>query len=157
MNLFVKLREFMQRDLPAVIETEGLNFIKKNFRDQGYTDRSFKKWKDRKTVDSKGKDLTRYRTNKVGTIGTLTKFGQKQNGRAILTGHRTGGNKLKNSFRARATASEVKFSTSKEYAEQHNEGKGHMPKRQFIGNSAYLNNKIKSKITRTLNNIFRNG
>ena len=86
--------------LPSIIEVEGLNFIKKNFRDEGFNDGSKKAWEKRQT-ERDGRDLTRYKTNRVGTAGSLNKFGQREQGRAILVGHDTGGNKLRNSFRAR--------------------------------------------------------
>ncbi|MCT2563962.1 phage morphogenesis protein [Chryseobacterium herbae] len=141
--------------LPRIIEVEGLNFIKMNFRKQGYTDTSFTKWQDRKKDDTRGRDKTRYRTNRVGSRGELTKFGQREQGRAILVGHRTGGNKLINSFRARRSRQRVVFYTYKDYASDHNEGSGNLPKRQFFGKSQYLDRKIQDKVTREMDRIMR--
>lgn len=138
-----------------IFEVEGLAFISKNFRDQGFNDNGLSKWKPRKTTDRKGRDLTRYRTSRKGAAGSLTKFGQKEIGRAILTGHNTGGNKLRNSFRARKERRAVVFYTYKSYAQRHNEGLKGMPKRQFMGKSKYLNDKIEKKIVQTLDNLFR--
>jgi hypothetical protein len=150
-----KLTRFLSRDLPDIVSVEGLNFINKNFRDQGFTGSSFKKWKPRATKDKRGRNITRYKSNRGGRVGGLTQYGRRNDGRAILTGYRTGGNKLKNSFRARGNAKEVRFYTTKEYAERHNEGDNSMPKRQFIGKSAYLENRIKRKLAATISNIFR--
>lgn len=138
-----------------IIEVEGLNFINKNFRDQGFTDSSLTKWDERKTTDSNGRDKMRYRTNRRGSIGELTRFGQKEIGRAILTGHATGGDKLRNSFHAKRERLSVIFTTYKGYAEYHNEGTEDLPKRQFMGKSAYLDDKIQDKIKRTLDRLFR--
>lgn len=153
-DVFEELRNFMHRGLPAIVETEGLNFIKKNFRDEGFTDTGLKKWEARKTTDKRGRNNTHYRTNRVGKAGELNQFGRRNQGRAILTGHQTGGNKLRNSFRSSATPTEVKFTNPKAYAQAHNEGNRRLPQRQFIGKSAYLESKIKAKIERTLKHIF---
>lgn len=147
------------RELPGVvttiIEVEGLAFIQKNFSDQGFNDTGLEEWKERQTTDTRGRDITRYRTNRTGRMGNLNRYGSKNQDRAILTGHATGGNKLRNSFHSRKDKDHVRFFTAKEYAERHNEGKDGMPKRQFMGKSQYLENRIKAKLTQKLNNIFR--
>ncbi len=130
----------------TVFEVEGLAFISKNFRDQGFNDSGLSKWKLRKTTDRKGRDITRHRTNRHGTAGSFTKYGRENLKRAILVGHNTGGNKMKNSFRVRRGKLSVKFYTYKKYARRHNEGLDGMPKRQFMGKSKYLTDKIEAKI-----------
>ncbi len=154
-NLLNQAAEKIPDKALRIIEVEGKNFITKNFQDQGFTDTSFKKWDERKTTDRKGRDLTRYRTNRKGNAGDLTKFGRENQGRAILTGHNTGGDKLRNSFHTRREKLQVIFTTYKEYGEFHNEGGEHLPKRQFIGKSAYLDGKIADKIKRTLDQLFQ--
>lgn len=145
----------LPHNLASIVEVEGLNFIQKNFRDQGFNDNGVEKWKERKTTDKHGRDLTRYRTNRRGRQGELTEFGKREIGRAILTGHQTGGDKLRNSFRARTTTQAVVFYTYKGYAEYHNEGTADLPKRQFMGESKVLNDKIKDKLTKYLDRFFR--
>ena len=140
--------------LPSIIEVEGLNFIKKNFRDEGFNDGSKKAWEKRQT-ERDGRDLTRYKTNRVGTAGSLNKFGQREQGRAILVGHNTGGNKLRNSFRARKNRQRVVFYSYKKYAQRHNEGLDGMPKRQFMGMSKTLEDNIKKKLTRELDKALK--
>lgn len=137
-----------------IIQVEGLNFINKNFQDQGFNDNGLQKWKERKTTDSRGRDKMRYRTNRRGAQGELTIFGQREQGRAILTGWNTGGDKLRNSFRARREKLAVIFYTYKSYAEYHNEGTPDLPKRQFMGKSAYLDGKIYKKLEKTLDKFF---
>lgn len=138
-----------------VMEVEALNSINKNFKDQGFNDTGVSKWKPRKTVDKKGRDLTRYRTNRHGSAGSFTKFGQRENPhRNILIGFNNGGNKLWKSFRARREKLQVIIFTYKPYAQRHNEGLSGMPKRQFMGNSVYLDKKIKEIVTKILDQIF---
>ncbi|WP_432221266.1 phage morphogenesis protein [Flavobacterium sp. TMP13] len=140
-----------------VIGVEGKKFITKNFRDQGFTDTGLEKWQERKTVDKMGIDSTRYRTNRVGRSGSLNRFGSRNTDRAVLVGFNTGGDKLKNSFKYQVSkgSNRVVFRTYKGYAKRHNEGLDDMPKRQFIGKSAYLNRQIADKIKRELDLILR--
>lgn len=156
-KLLDKAATEIPRKALTAIGVEGKNFISKNFRDEGFTDTSTEKWKQRKTVDRQGRDITRYRTNRKGKQGSLTKYGSNIKGRAILTGFATGGNKLRNSFKSRISlgSNQVSFYTYKEYADRHNEGLGGMPKRQFIGKSAYLDSQIAKKINTQLDTIFR--
>lgn len=138
-----------------IIGVEGLNFIKKNFRDEGFTDTGFTKWDKRKTEDKNGRDITRYRSNRSGRQGQLNRYGSKNQDRALLTGFATGGDKLRNSFKKSSSINEVRFYTYKVYADRHNEGLDGMPKRQFMGKSAYLENKIKEKLSKELDKLLR--
>lgn len=154
-KLLNKASEEIPQKALAIIQVEGLNFIKKNFQDQGFNDSGLEQWKPRKTTDRKGRDLTRYRTNRHGKQGDLTQFGKREQGRAILTGHNTGGDKLRNSFKARREKLSVIFYTYKTYAQPHNEGTKKLPKRQFMGKSQYLEKQIKNKLEKTLDQIFK--
>jgi phage gpG-like protein len=138
-----------------IIGVEGKRFIQKNFRDEAFTDTTTKNWKARKLLGRGEKDLTKYRTNRRGREGSLTRFGRENEGRAILVGFNTGGDKLKNSFSYSIGNQRVVFRTYKGYAEFHNEGTDELPQRQFIGKSAYLDKQIGDKITRELNTILR--
>ena len=156
-----KLLDRAAQEIPdkvlKIIGVEGKNFIQKNFRNEGFTDSSTEKWQERKTEDRQGRDITRYRTSRRGKAGNLNKYGSSIKDRAILTGFATGGNKLRNSFRYRVSigSSQVTFYTYKEYAERHNEGLDGMPKRRFMGKSAYLNTQISKKINKELDKILR--
>ncbi|NHN26771.1 phage morphogenesis protein [Flavobacterium jejuense] len=145
----------MPKKTLTIIGVEGKNFIQKNFRDEGFTDNNLQKWEERKTEDKRGRDITRYRTSRRGKQGNLNKYGSSNKDRAILTGHGTGGNKLRNSYRYRISlgSGQVSFYTYKEYAQRHNEGLDGMTKRQFIGKSAYLHSKIANKVTKELNKL----
>jgi phage gpG-like protein len=153
-KLRMAVRKLPEQTL-RIIEVEGLASINKNFRDEGFNDGGLQKWKPRKTTDKRGRDITRYKTNRVGRAGNLTRYGRKNQGRAILTGHATGGNKLRNSFTSSRSKVKVRFRTHKDYAQVHNEGEGNMPQRQFIGRSRTLENNIKKKLTKELDKLLK--
>lgn len=153
-----KLREMTQvvkKEIPTVLRVQGLNFIKRNFQQQGFDDGGLRRWKPRKTVDSQGRDITRYRTSRVGKRGTLNRYGRRIGKRAILTGHNSGGNKLRNSFKARIERNKVVLYTYKPYAERHNEGLDGMPERRFIGNSRTLKHNIEQEVERLFRKVFK--
>jgi hypothetical protein len=154
-DLAKKTARFIENDIPEIIANEGLKHIKKSFDDEGFTDSSVEKWKERKTVDKRGRNITRYRTNRVGRKGNLNKYGRSIKGRPILTGHATGGNKLRNSYRAKTRRNSVVFFTYKKYAKRHNEGLDGMPKRQHVGASKVLDNRIEQKINKSMDKIFK--
>lgn len=111
------------RKLPKLIANEAVNEFTENFRRQGFKDQSTRKWKQRK--------------------------GNTDPGRGILIG-KGGGNKLSRSIRKlRASQKRVIVGSTIHYAGVHNyglkagRGKGFtMPKRQFIGHSKALSDKI---------------
>lgn len=156
-KLLLKVAQEIPEKGLRIIGNEGKLFIQKNFQDEGFTDATTDKWEERKTEDSQGRDITRYRTNRVGRAGNLNRYGSKNKDRALLTGHATGGDKLRNSFKSRINSSskEVRFYTAKKYASRHNEGLDGMPKRQFMGKSAYLDGKISDKLTKELDKTLR--
>lgn len=145
-----ELQEFMDNDLLDIIEVEGLNHFEESFDNEGFTDKGLEPWKPRKTTDKKGRDITRYRTNRRGKAGKLNKYGKKIKGKKVLNIE----NKLRQSINANKVKGGVQFSSDKPYAERHNEGKDDMPKRQFMGASAQLNKQISKKIDKTLDKIF---
>ncbi len=150
-----KTLRFIDHDLPKIIEAEGLKHIDKSFENEGFTDSSVKKWQPRKTKDKRGRDITRYRSSRVGRKGSLNRYGKRIQGRPILTGHESGGDKLRNSWRAKTMRRQTRFFTYKKYAERHNEGLNGMPKRQMIGPSKVLDKKIEKKIEKQLDIIFK--
>lgn len=156
-ELLLKAAEEIPDKALRIIGVEGKKFIEKNFRDQGFTDTTTKKWESRRTTDRSGNDITRYKTNRVGRVGNLNQYGSRNVNRAILVGFNTGGDKLKNSFKYRSNkgSNTIIFSTYKPYAARHNEGLNGMPKRQFIGKSTYLNRQIADKIKRELDQTLR--
>lgn len=154
-----KLLNRAAKELPEktlrIIGVEGKNFIAKNFKDEGFNDVGLEKWEKRKTEDKRGRDITRYRTNRKA--GNLNRYGSKIKDRAILVGYNTGGDKLKNSFKYRISlgSKQVVFYTYKAYAQRHNEGLEGMPKRQYMGKSVYYNNQIIKKLKKELDQILK--
>lgn len=131
-----KLMDFkiaFERELPLLTDVAGtlaMNHFKMSFVNQGFTDRSLKKWKRRKN--------------------------NSEPDRAILV--KTG--RLRDSIGYRKIGKDrIQFKTTVEYAQIHNEGGttwngGIMPKRQFMGNSYVLSKKIESTITNRINRLF---
>ena len=130
-----KALENLIRRLPKLAGNMAVNFYKESFRNQGFTDKSYKRWEPRKRTDRR-----------------------QTNNRAVLT--RSGN--LRRSIRLiSSNARSVRIGTDEVYAEAHNEGlragRGNgfrMPKRQFIGESKQLEDKIEKFILKELNKIF---
>jgi phage gpG-like protein len=128
---FNKVRhEILERAANAAIN----QFKVVNFDAQGFVDGGIDKWKPRSTKSGKYKD---------GTVNLSVKALAKDKGRKILvkTGRlRQSISVIKKSFDSRTVGSEVP------YADFINEGTKKMPKRQYIGKSKDLDNKIESII-----------
>jgi phage gpG-like protein len=123
-----KARKAMEAAIVDVGNTARVFFID-NFRKQGFDDKNVQKWKPRKVAD-------------------------KRAGRAILV--KTGD--LRRSIirnPANRAALTIKISTDLVYAARHNNGLKNMPKRQFMGDSYNLNEKVKAVIVKRLDNIFK--
>lgn len=147
-----KIIEKVRQILPAIVSIEGLRHFEQSWDNQGFTDKSLKKWKNRKAP--------KHSTRKDGTENAASKrWNQKNIGRAILISNQsdTKGTHLKDSLREEHTEREVIFSTDKVYAQVHNEG-GHsgrgkgftMVKREFMGPSQALDKKIQDKLTKEI-------
>jgi phage gpG-like protein len=115
-----------------VISVEAEAFHAKNFRDEGFTDRTLTKWQRRKKPDASRALLVK--TSK-------------------LKGH---------ALRGKLRGRHVDFVMPAAYMRVHNDGgkagrgKGfQMPKRQYLGESQYLNDRIKRKAIAVLNHRFK--
>jgi phage gpG-like protein len=111
------------------IGNSAKSFFVENFRKQGFDDKNVEKWQPRKKAD-------------------------KRAGRAILV--KTGD--LRRSIirnPANRAALSVKISTDLVYAARHNDGLKGMPKRQFMGDSYNLNERIKKIIVKRLDKTFK--
>jgi phage gpG-like protein len=123
-----KARKAMEAAIVDVGNTAKVFFVD-SFRKQGWDDKNVQKWKPRKVAD-------------------------KRAGRAILV--KTGD--LRRSIirnPANRAALTVKISTDLAYAARHNDGLKGMPKRQFMGDSYNLNEKVKAVIVKRLDKIFK--
>lgn len=155
-KLFKDAANFIPSKALSIIEVETLDFVKDNFKNEGVdTGSGIDKWKERKTEDRKGRDITRYRTSRRGRKGALNKYGRTNQGRSLLVGHKTGGNKLRNSYRAIRRKTSIAFRTYKPYAERHNEGKDGMPQRMHIGKSRALDRRYTRKLNTELDKFFK--
>ena len=131
-----KIASAFERKIPIKVGNAGKSHFKENFRRGGFVDKNLTKWKPAKRIGrAKGAK---------GQYGTLL----------------SARNYLYNSINYRALPYQVVIYTRVPYAIVHNEGlragrgKGFkMPKRQFIGDSAVLNNKISIIIDEELSKI----
>ena len=143
-------KEVVRDDAPRIIKTEALNAIQDAFSNQGFTDKTLKKWDKRKIPKRNGKPITGK---------ALERWKEKNEGRAILVGHQadTKGGHLKNSFTGEATPERVTIYSDKIYGEVHNDGLKagrppgfQMPERKMIGESEVTEKKMIEKIEKTL-------
>jgi phage gpG-like protein len=126
-----KVQLYLENDLKDDVGIQAKNHFKKSFRDEGFTDNKLSKWKEVKRRE--GENLK----------GATSK-------RKILTGTTK---QLQDSIDYNTTHDGVEIVTDVVYAQIHNEGgqagrngSATIPKRQFIGESENLNNKIASEI-----------
>jgi phage gpG-like protein len=134
-----KIQNYLNKDVFETVGNEAVSHYKKSFRDEGFTDRNLKKWKEVKRRINPRNPKTASATlpilTKTGELGDSIKWEQGAGRKVIIK-------------------------TDKPYAQVHNEGgragrgKGFkMPKRQYIGKSAELTNKINTKVGKRLNAI----
>ena len=137
-----KLRE-VKKEMPDELARMSTKFFKKSFKNGGFEDNTFHKWKPRKKVDLKGGQV-------------LTKSG-----------------KLKRSIEPKEVSfKRIVIGSYLDYSKIHNEGYNgiqkvrskngkiftrHMiiPKRQFMGNSAKLRRMQEDKILKMINRAFK--
>jgi phage gpG-like protein len=135
-----KINNYLDKGVFETVGDEAVSHYKKSFRDEGFTDRSLKKWKEVKRRinprNPKAAAATRpILTGRSGELGSSIKW-DKGAGRKVV------------------------ISSDKVYAQVHNEGlragrgKGFkMPKRQIVGKSAELTRKINGKVAKHINTI----
>ncbi len=171
--------ERLKKELPPVIGNMGQNFFRKSFEKGGFTDKSFKKWPERKNEDKKGKQRAilvktsrlRNSTNrslKTATFNDITfavpeKYAQIHNeGGVIKMKERNAVLHFKNKGLYKNDIGEHErrvFSKAKgaHFAQKVNIG-AHtivMPKRQFMGHSDTLVGQIKEKVSTSLRTLHK--
>ena len=138
--------------LKKVANTAVMHF-KQSFQDEGFTDENLVKWKEvRRREDSRNFKTVARGKNK-GTVRAKNANGKRK----ILTG--TGD--LGRSIQSKIEPGKVTVISDVPYASAHNEGTNNagrnrnvtIPKRQFIGDSKVLNEKINNVITDELDKI----
>lgn len=149
-------KDFIKNDVPRIIKVEALNSIQDTFSNQGFTDKTLKKWDKRKVPRRNGKPIKGK---------AREKWEAKNEGRAILVGHATDtkGGHMKDGFTGEATPERVTIHNDKIYGEVHNEGLQagrppgfQMPERRMIGPSEATENKMLDKIERVLHSRLNN-
>lgn len=136
------LKEYQSGLNSIVIEMGNIayNQTMQSFRDQGYTDQTLVKWKQRKRTE------------------------RGRGSRGILIGLGTGTSGLRASYRKlRRSPLSISIINNKVYSGVHNEGlnagrgKGFkMPERRMIGDSAVMRTKIEKMINRKIKRIWQN-
>ncbi len=133
-----EIQAYLKKDVKKVIGIEALNFYKKSFRDEGFTDNSLTKWKEVKRREN-----------------PKTKGAAKS--RKILTGDTK---QLSDSLDYKATSDGVEITSNSKYFEIHNaggkagrNGSAEIPKRQIVGKSEVLNKKLENEIEKDITKI----
>lgn len=150
------VKNVIRNDVPRIVKTEALNAIQDSFTNQGFTDKTLKKWPERKVPKRNGKPITGK---------AREKWEAKNKGRAILVGHATNteGGHMKDGFTGEATPEKVTIHNDKIYGDVHNEGLQagrppgfQMPERRMIGPSEVTEAKMLDKIERVINQRLNN-
>lgn len=173
-----QLHFFLNKQLPIIIGQESVNFFKKSFYDEGFTDVTLQKWQAVKRKDPASTwygfqygARTPLPTNhprrknskkkyKARRPNPITNFSPAATKRKTLTGM-TGD--LKESIQFKVLSSQkVLIFSDLPYAKIHNEGgsfqifgkkKAQMPKRPFIGKSHMLEKHITNIIEQQIKKI----
>jgi len=172
-----KIPSFIERDMPRIAGKLAVDFYKESFRNQGFTDKTLKKWQPSKrtlykdrfassqygTLLSSRNELMESITYRVG-LGFAIIVSDKEHAEI----HNEGGPV---NFNVKVTPKMRKFAWAKHYnAEKDSEEAGKwkglaltkkntlnikftMPKRQFIGESEQLNKKVVEKIETKLTTL----
>lgn len=156
-----RVERYLTKDVYRIIGVEAVKWFKQSFVNEGFTDKSLKKWKDVKRRDSKsgwygfkyGATAKRPGQQKRSK-DSMTNFSKAATKRKVLSGETK---ELKNSiqYKVNAGSRKVIVFSDKVYAEIHNDGgkvkvfgkaTAKMPQRQFMGKSEMLREKLEKII-----------
>lgn len=147
------LEKFLNRDVKTIIGVEAVKHFKQSFRDEGFTDKTLKKWDNVKRRDKKS-EWYGFKHGKKGISNAATT-------RKILTGETL---TLQDSIQWEPTAKGVQVSAKTPYAKVQNEGGDikvfgkktvRLKPRPFMGDSKKLREKINEVVEKRLNNILK--
>jgi phage gpG-like protein len=142
LKLSTEVENFINNDSPEIMGKLAVDHFKESFQDEGFTDAAFEKWdevKRRLNPKTKGAKASRkILTGDTGDLGMSIDYKNAANGQVTLY-------------------------SDKAYADAHNSGTTtagrsrnvRIPKRQFIGDSEVLNQKITEKLTEGLDNTIK--
>ena len=159
---------YLENEAPVVMGTEAVNHYKDSFDKQGFTDRSLEKWEE---VERR-KPSSPWRGFQYGsTVGRPGKKRRKPNSqtnyspaaekRPILSGQTQ---ELMHNIEWQKKGNGVVVTANTPYSKIHNEGgpmqifgktSSTMKKRQFMGQSQVLRDKIRAIIYEDLKRIFK--
>lgn len=146
---------------------EAVNHFKDSFQNQGFTDKALVKWEEvERRKEGRWKGFQYGSTvarpeQKRRKSGSQTNYSPAAENRAILTGTTL---ELMNGINWERTAQGIRVYATGAYAKIHNEGgpmtifgktAGTMPKRQFIGKSEVLRNKLRTILLNDLHRILK--
>lgn len=142
LSMSEETERFINDDAPIVMGKVAVDFFTESFQDEGFTDTSFEPWQEVKR-----------RQNPKVTGARAT--------RAILTGD-TGDLGMSIEYKD-ASGGQVTVFSDKPYAEAHNKGTTTagrkrnvtIPKRQFIGDSAALDENVLEELKRKADEIIQ--
>jgi phage gpG-like protein len=158
---------YLTRSVPTIMGVEAVNHFKDSFQDQGFTDRTVEKWQEvERRQEGRWKGFQYGSTvprpgTKQRKAGAITNYSPAAETRPILSGNTL---ELMNSINWQKTATGIRVYASAGYAKIHNQGgpmsvfgkrSSTMPKRQFMGQSEVLRNRIRTIIYNDLNRIFK--
>ncbi len=158
---------YLENDAKTIIGVEAVNHFKKSFQDQGFTDRSLEKWPEvKRRQEGRWKGFqygstVRRPGTKQRKEGAITNYSPAAEARPILSGTTQ---ELMNGIKWKQTATGVRIYASTAYAKLINEGgpmkvfgrgSATMPKRQFMGKSEVLMNRIRTIILTDVKRILK--
>ena len=149
-------RRLIENEAPEALGVLGTEFAAENFEKKGFQGATFQPWEPRKTINRRGRDLTRYKRGRHA--GKLTRFGRGNEGRALLvksSDMRASMEGASQSWLRTGPSSVAFFSTS--YAPTHNFGdpSRNIPQRRFLGTSPILHQRIRSYLRRRWRKIIK--
>jgi phage gpG-like protein len=170
---------YLTKDAPRIVGIEATNHFKRSFNDGGFTNTNLIAWKRSKRTDSGSiwygfeygakspvpdKHPRRWRAKsayKARKPNAITNFSPAATKRNTLTGSSTA---LRDSIRYQVNPGVTVVSSNMPYARIHNEGgtcsvfgrgRAEIPKRQFIGHSTKLNEKLKQRILNDISKLIK--
>lgn len=158
-----QLQKEIKNNLPRIVAVEAREHFVDNFRKGGFVNNGLHKWQEVKRRDPNSKWYgfeyhgdTRANMGKKGRLN----YSPTATQRDVLTSKR---NYLMSSLKAEPQQGKAVISTDAPHAEIHNEGgtfkvfgkhSATMPKRQFVGPSKELDDKVEKMIIDTIDKIF---
>ncbi len=163
-----KVENYLNNNVPTIIGVEAVNHFKESFENQGFTDKNLEKWDDVKRRDSSSRwHGFEYgsNANRVGVKrrkeSAMSNYSHAATARPILSGQ---SQNLFNSLRWEKNGRGALITAGTPYAQIQNEGgdikvfgkhASKIPRRQFMGPSQQLINRLTTKINNDVIKILK--